>query len=122
MISPRSVGRSAVAVLFSMWVPAEARSLHVRESYPVAETIVSGNSVQYVVRFDGSVDHAVSRLEILVDEKVVASLVPTVDSEPDVLAATAPVLAPGQYQLHWRARSVPDGDVSEGSIRFVVTP
>lgn len=118
MITSGSVARTIAAVLFAMWAPAEARSLQVRESYPVAETIVSGNSVQYVVRFDGSVDHAASRLEIRSDGKVVISLVPTVDSEPPVLAATAPRLAPGDYQLYWHAKSVPDGDVSEGSIRF----
>jgi len=55
-----------------------------------------------------------SRLGITADERVIQSLVPTDDSEPDVLAASAPVLAPGRYRLHWHGKSVPDGDFSEG--------
>ena len=54
------------------------------------------------------------------DGKPLETLVPTGDSEPDVLAASAPVLAPGQYQLHWQAKSVPDGDFSDGFITFTV--
>jgi hypothetical protein len=119
MVSPGSIGRAVVAVLFVLCGTAQARSLQVRESYPITDAIVNGRSVQYIVRFDGLVDHAGSRLEILADEKVVASLAPTVDSEPDVLAGTAPLLAPGQYQLHWHAKSVPDGDFSDGLIRSV---
>jgi hypothetical protein len=53
------------------------------------------------------------------DGKVVEALVPIRDSEPDTLAASAPTLTPGRYQLHWRAKSVPDGDVFEG---FDISP
>jgi len=110
----------ALVLLFMAGGLAEARALHVRQSEPAAETIVDGRNVQYVVHFDGMVDHGASRLDITENGKVVASLVPTRDSEPDVLAASAPILAPGRYQLHWYAKSVPDGDFSDGSIPFTV--
>jgi hypothetical protein len=122
MVSPGSIGRATAAALFILCGPVEARSLQVRASYPIADAIVNGNSIQYVIRFDGLVDHAGSRLEILADGKVVMSLTPTADSEPDVLAATAPLLTPGPYQLRWQAKSVPDGEFSDGLIRFVVAP
>jgi hypothetical protein len=61
---------------------------------------VDGRNAQYVVRFDGWVDHAASRMDITENGKVVEPLVPTLDSEPDVLAASASELAPGRYQLH----------------------
>jgi len=99
---------------------AEARALHVRQSYPEAETIVRGSNAQFVIRFDGWVDHAASRLDITADGRVIEALVPTRNSEPDVLAATAASLPAGQYLLHWYARSVPDGDFSEGFIPFTV--
>jgi len=110
----------ALVLLFAAGGLAEARPLHVRQSVPAAETILDGRNAQYVVHFDGMIDHGASRLDVTENGKVVASLIPTRDSEPDVLAASAPVLAPGRYQLHWYAKSVPDGDFSEGFIPFSV--
>ena len=111
-----------LAALFVACGPANARPLHVRDSTPAAEAIVDGRNTQYVVRLDGWIDHAASRMDITQNGKVVEPLVPTQDSEPDVLAASAPVLAPGRYQLHWHARSIPDGDFSDGFIPFTVAP
>ena len=99
---------------------AEARPLQIRNSIPAAETIFDGRNTQYVLHFDGLVDHGASGMEVTSNGKVVEALVPIRDSEPDTLAASAPTLAPGRYQLHWRAKSVPDGDVSEGLISFTV--
>ena len=115
-----SFGLGLVMLLYAVSWPAEARPLHPRGTYPQAEAIVSGHNAQYVVRFDGLVDHAASRLQVTAEGKVVATLVPTGDSEPDVLAASAPVLSPGNYQLHWHVRSSPDGDFSDGFIPFTV--
>ena len=120
-LAPQAPIRCAVLMLlFTVCGLAEARPLHLRQSFPAAETTVSGYNAQYVVRLDGWVDHAASRLYITAHGKVVQSLMPTGDSEPDVLAAAAPLLAPGRYLLHWHAKSVPDGDFSEGFIQFVV--
>jgi len=109
-----------VAALVTVCGLAEARPLNVRASYPTAEAVVDGRNVQYIVRFDGWVDHASSRLEITANGKIVETLVPTGDSEPDVLASSSGVLAPGLYQLHWHVKSVPDGDFSDGFIPFTV--
>jgi methionine-rich copper-binding protein CopC len=112
--------RVLAVLLFVVCGPADARPLHVRDSTPAAETIVDGRNAQYVVRFDGWVDHATSRMDITENGKVVEPLVPTLDSEADVLAASASELAPGQYQLHWHAKSIPDEDFSDGFIPFTV--
>ena len=109
-----------LASLVTVCGPAEARPLGVRESYPAAEMIVDGRNAQYIVRFDGWIDHAASQLDITTDGKIVETLSPTRDSEPDVLAASAPLLAPGRYRLHWHVKSVPDGDFSDGLIPFTV--
>jgi methionine-rich copper-binding protein CopC len=37
-----------------------------------------------------------------------------------VLFASAPLLPPGDYELHWSARSMADDGVTEGSIPFTV--
>jgi methionine-rich copper-binding protein CopC len=99
---------------------AEARPLKLRDSFPAAEAILDGRNAQYIIRFDGWVDHGASQMDVTENGKIVDSLVPTRDSEPDVLAASASALPPGRYQLHWHAKSVPDGDFSDGFIPFRV--
>jgi hypothetical protein len=113
-------GASAIATVFLACAFADAKPLHMRDSFPKPEAIFDGRNAQYLVRFDGLVDHSASRLVITRNEKLVETLVPSGDSEPDVLAASAPTLAPGRYQLHWHAKSVPDGDFSDGFISFTI--
>jgi methionine-rich copper-binding protein CopC len=114
------LGIQVIAFLAMMSGLAEARQLNVRQSHPAAEMIVDGRNAQYIVRFDGWVDHAASQLEITANGKIVASLAVTLDSEPDVLASSSPLLSPGRYQLHWHAKSASDGDFSDGFIPFTV--
>jgi len=116
-----SLGVPVLVFPFMTWgLLAETSPLHVRQSFLAAETVVDGRIAQYVVRFDGWVDHGASRMDITENGKLVQVLVPTGDSEPDALTASAPSLAPGRYQLHWRARSNPHGDFSDGFIPFTV--
>jgi len=111
----------AIFVLLLMSIaPAPARPLHVLTSTPAAEAIIRGGHAQYAVRFDGPVDHAQARLEILRDGQVVQRLNPLLDSAADVLFASAPAPEPGHYTLHWVVKSVPDEDVSDGTIPFSV--
>lgn len=100
---------------------ADAAPLHVRDSTPAAEAIVHGRHAEYVIRFDGPVDHVASRIEIMQSGRVVQSLTPRVDSAVDVLFASGETPAAGHYVLHWQARS-PEGDISNGDIAFSVAP
>lgn len=109
-----------VLLLLISTTPAPARPMHVMSSTPAAEAIMHGRNAQYVVRFDGPVDHAQSRLEILRDGHVVQRLRPLLDSAADVLFASAPAPQPGRYMLHWIVKSVPDGGVTDGMIPFSV--
>jgi methionine-rich copper-binding protein CopC len=111
----------AILVLLISATDAPARPMHVMSSTPLAETIMHGRNEQYVVRFDGPVDHAQSRIEVLRDDgRVVRQLHPLLDSAADVLFASAPAPEPGHYVLHWSTKSLPDGEVSEGTIPFTV--
>ena len=107
-------------VLLPLSGTAWCRPTHLVNSTPAAEAVMHGRNVQYAVRFDGPVDHAQSRLEILRDGHVVALLHPLLDSAPDVLFASAP--APGGYTLHWTVKSMTGVDTSEGLIPFSVAP
>jgi len=100
---------------------AQARALHLLEASPTAHAIIYGDHAEYVVRFDGPVDHVASRLEIVQSGRVIRALVPLGDSAVDVLFASGETPPAGNYLLRWRAVS-PDGEVSVGDIAFSVAP
>jgi methionine-rich copper-binding protein CopC len=102
--------------------PAAADQRQVHDTTPAAEAIVDGRNAQYVVRFDGPVDHAAARLEITRDGKVVVSLPVLLDSAPDVLFSSGPALPPGHYNLHWHLGAGAGADAGDGEIAFSVRP
>lgn len=63
------LGAAAIATLLSALEPANARPLHVRESFPKANAVFDGGNAQYIVRFDGLVDHGGSKIDITEGEK-----------------------------------------------------
>ncbi|HVY16180.1 MAG TPA: copper resistance protein CopC [Rhodopila sp.] len=101
---------------------ADAGPLHVRQSQPKAAAIIHGRHAEYVIHFDGLVDHRTSRIDIRQGRRVVQSLPAVVNSAPDVLFAAGETPPPGQYVLHWEVRSAADGTVSTGDIPFSVAP
>jgi methionine-rich copper-binding protein CopC len=114
------LGCSALALLLMSSGQASARPMHVLKSTPDAQAVMHGRNMQYIVRFDGPVDHAQSQLEIVRNGHVIEVLHPRLDSAVDVLFASAPAPEPGSYVLHWSVKSISDGDVSEGVIPFSV--
>ncbi|MCW3473713.1 copper resistance CopC family protein [Limobrevibacterium gyesilva] len=109
-------------VLLTLSASAWGRPMHVVTSMPAAGAVMHGRNVQYIVYFDGPVDHVRSQLEILRDGHVVKVLHPLLDSAPNVLFASAPAPEPGDYTLHWAVRSMADKEMSEGMIPFSVAP
>jgi methionine-rich copper-binding protein CopC len=118
-----SGGLAALALVAALSLPtgaAFARAMRLMESKPPPQAIIEGRHAAYSVRFDGPVDHRGSGLFITRDGKVVELLHPRLDAAPDVLFAAAPSLSPGPYELHWAAKSLPDGEVTEGALPFTV--
>ena len=115
-----AAGCAILGLVVMFAAPTLARPMQVVTSTPAPEAIMRGAMAQFVVRFDGPVNHAQSRLEILHDGKVVKRLTPLLDSAPDVLFASSPELEPGHYVLHWSVKSIQDHDESEGTINFSV--
>jgi methionine-rich copper-binding protein CopC len=113
------VCRAVPAILLSPAV-ADARALHVQDSTPAAQAIIAGRHAEYVIHFDGLVDHRASRMEIIQSGRVVQTLVPLDDSAPDVLFASGETPRPGKYVLRWRAICSDDGVASNGEIPFSV--
>jgi methionine-rich copper-binding protein CopC len=110
-----------LAAIMLLWPGlALADTLHVRESTPAAGSVIRGDHAEYAIRFDGIVDHVASRLYITQAGRVVQSLTLLGDSAPEVLFAAGPSLPPGEYQLHWEARSPLDAVITAGDIPFSV--
>jgi methionine-rich copper-binding protein CopC len=100
---------------------ALSRPAQLHDSYPGAEAIIRGRNADYVIRFDGPVDHLASRMQITQSGRVVRVLRPLADSAVDVLFASGVVPPPGHYALQWEAVSG-TGEVSRGEIPFTVIP
>jgi methionine-rich copper-binding protein CopC len=113
-------GLVAAAAVMVASVAAQARPMHVMTSTPAAGAVLQDRVEQYVVRFDGPVNHEASRLVITRDGKAVQSPDLLLDSAPEVLFARAPALPQGHYVMHWSVRSTEEGDASEGDIPFSV--
>jgi methionine-rich copper-binding protein CopC len=111
----------AAAGLILVSPAAVAEDLHIRASTPAAGAVLTGSHAEYVIRFDGLVDHESSRIYIVQSGRVVQSLIPRGDSAPEVLFAGGEMPAPGDYQLQWQARSPTDAVVSSGVIPFSVS-
>src|SRR3954453_14320379 len=100
---------------------ALADALRVLTSTPASGAVLSGPHAEYVIRFDRLVDHESSRLYIAQSGRVIQSLVPRLDSAPEVLFAAGEMPPPGDYELQWQARSPEGAEVSSGVIPFSVS-
>ena len=89
---------------------------------PTVSVRTNGLTAGYAVRFGGPVDHAVSRLQIVQDGRILETLHARLNSEPNVLFARGKALPPGTYNLHWAVKSLTDGSISEGDSPFTVEP
>lgn len=117
----RSASGIAFTVLLLVCIPVRASPVEVRDSQPSANAIIKREHAEYVVRFNGPIDHFASTLEIVQDGRLVRNLPVLRDSAVDVLFASGVALPPGRYTLRWKAVSA-QGDVSEGLVPFKVEP
>lgn len=114
------IRRSAAFLTLSLLLSpclAMAGAVQMVESRPGAEAVLQGDHAEYVVRFNGPVNHYASRMEITQDGQIVHALHPLQDSAVDVLFASGPVPKAGRYSLHWTAVAA-DGATSSGDIPF----
>ena len=100
---------------------ARAEDLKVLETGPAANAVVSSPSDGFFVRFNQPVDHVNSRLIVKRGTDVVETLVPRLQSNPNVLFARAPTLAPGSYTLHWTVKTMQDARIEQGDVPFSIS-
>ena len=116
--------RSTVAVIVAAIIllsgPAVAATMHVVQSWPAVQAIMSGDQTEFFVRFDGPVDHAASVLTVNQDGRIVEILHPRLNTQPNTLYSGVRRLAPGAYTLHWATYALNDHSLSQGTIDFRV--
>jgi methionine-rich copper-binding protein CopC len=108
------------AGLFWLSSAARAEDLKVLETNPAANKVMDTHSDGFYVRFNQPVDHINSRLLVKRGDVVVETLVPRLQSNPNVLFARAPTLAPGQYIMHWVVKTVADARIEQGDVPFSI--
>jgi hypothetical protein len=115
--------RFVILIVTAVLAPlaAEAAARQVRSSSPAAGATIQGHHAEYVVRFDGPVNHRSCRLLITQSGKLIQTLPLRLNSAPDTLFAQGEAPPPGNYTLHWETQST-DGDMSSGDIPFSVAP
>jgi methionine-rich copper-binding protein CopC len=99
---------------------ARADDLKVVETNPAANAVMSGVSDGFFVRFNQPVDHVSSRIFVKRGGEIVETLVPRLQSNPNVLFARASTLPPGQYTLHWVVKTLAEAKVEEGDVPFSI--
>jgi methionine-rich copper-binding protein CopC len=99
-----------------------AQTLKVIDTMPANDGTLSGIGDDYFVRFDQPVDHIHSVIDIKQNGKTVRTLRPRFKTEPNVLFARAPTLAPGKYVMHWSVPAANGSTVFQGEVSFSVAP
>ena|SRR5438445_10509338 len=111
----------AVAAGLPTLQSAHAEDLKVLETGPAANAVVSGVSDGFFVRFNQPVDHVSSRIFVKRGGEIAETLVPRLQSNPNVLFGRASTLPPGQYTLHWVVKTMADSKVEEGDVPFSIS-
>jgi len=99
---------------------AHADDLKVLQTNPAANTLMDAHSDGFSVWFNQPVDHINSRLLVKRGDAVVETLVPRLQSNPNVLFARAPTLPPGSYTLHWVVKTIADARIEQGDVPFSI--
>lgn len=99
-------------------LPALAHAVIVSAS-PTANDHVAPGKVAVRIEFNARIDKERSRLQVTAaaGEKSDVPIDPSGD--PNVVAGTTAVLAPGGYVLRWQVLAI-DGHITRGDIPFVV--
>jgi hypothetical protein len=87
---------------------------------PTASALIEEQSSEFFVRFNRPIDHAHSFFTIMRNGKVVETLRPRLEADPNVLYARTPTPRPGDYTLHWVFRCRGSTDIYQGELPFTI--
>jgi methionine-rich copper-binding protein CopC len=95
-----------------------ASSMEMMEQSPKLNETVEGSAITVALRFDQSIDHRRSWIKVI-GPKGARIVQARLNAEPNTLYGALGRLAPGDYEVQWRASSV-DGQLLSGSYHFRV--
>ena len=98
--------------------PATAHAI-ISDSSPAAGATVTGPDIPMSLRYNSRIDAERSRLTLIGPDGKSTPLPLAPSPAPDILAAKATGLAPGDYRLRWQVLAV-DGHITRGDIPFHV--
>lgn len=112
---------AAVLCAIALVTPAlEARAHAILvASQPQQNAELAGPEVDFRLEFNSRIDASRSSLQLAKDGAQPEPLALGKTTEPNLLVAKAPELAPGSYRLRWQVLSI-DGHVSRGDLNFRV--
>ena len=99
-------------------LPAQAHAVLV-EATPKPGTTVAGPDLSIRLRFNARLDHVRSSITLIAADGHAVKATMAEDVPPEVLAARAAGLAPGDYRLRWQVLAV-DGHITRGDVAFTV--
>jgi methionine-rich copper-binding protein CopC len=99
-------------------LPAHAHAVLI-EATPTPGTTVAGPDLSIRLRFNARLDHVRSSITLIAADGHAVKAIMAEDVPPEVLAARASGLAPGDYRLRWQVLAV-DGHITRGDVAFTV--
>jgi hypothetical protein len=111
-----------VIVLSFLSLQSHAQTAALKPTGPIRlESVTIGeNGTEILVRFDRPISHEQSWLSLLRDGKVVATLHPRLESQPNVLFVRIHTPAKGNYIVRWTVCPAGSNDRFDGEFPFVV--
>lgn len=108
-----------VAIVLAVAAVSALAHAIVVSSQPAAGAVVKQKDTAIELRFNSRIDHRRSRLFLIGPDGTRSELVISGEVRPDVVAAHAEELRPGDYRLRWQVLSI-DGHITRGDIPFRV--
>jgi methionine-rich copper-binding protein CopC len=114
--------RTLLALVLVAFVATQAAAHAVLESTsPASGAVLTTSPAELRLTFSERIEPRFSAVEVLRDGAKVATRAPHADPARNALVLPLPPLAPGRYQVRWRAVSA-DSHRIEGSFAFEVRP
>jgi len=117
----RRIRSACAAILLALAATVDLRpaaAMSLMQQTPQINEIMDGSAVAFALRFDRPIDHKRSSLTLLGGGGSKALRV-RLDAQPNTLYSALGRLAPGAYELRWRARAN-DGEMLAGGFPFTV--
>jgi methionine-rich copper-binding protein CopC len=116
-----SRGLAVILLLAGSMLPPSPAGAHaiIIAAAPAPGAMLHAADLPVHLRFNSRIDLARSRLTLIGPDASTRTLPLDATAGPDMLAAEATGLVPGQYRLRWQVLGI-DGHITRGDIQFEI--